>query len=814
MNLAERELTHLYQLTAHNAVLLPLPKGSKKCHILEWQNIRFEETQTAPYQAELLAKIGLGGNIGVLLGPPSGSLCATDIDFDKQIDPFLACNPHLQESLRTRGAKGCQIFAFVRANYPQRVVKSGLKIDGKPVAEWRGGGGSYSVIYGIHPNTGKPYQRVVDKPAAIIEFSEIVWPRHWLMRFDDEVHSDNGELAGHAGAEISRLSRSRFDPPFYSEVDEKLAMRINSYIEKLPEACSGQNGHSTTLASLHKTRYAFALTDRDFAHYAGIYNTTRCKPAWSRSELKHKVEEAINMPFDMEWGHLVKEERKPEQKNRQASGGVPRAVEIREISSDQICSDQIEKEDPSITPFPVNCLPDPSRSMATAISESVNVHINLPATAVLGVCSAAIAKGLYVQSGPDQCLRANLYILAAAASGTGKTEGSKPALQPFWMHEANKLNFYREVTQPELGAEERRLKRRLRYLEDVLAKGKKSTFSDKDSLRKEHDDGIRRLCQIKDGLIAPCMAMEDVTQEEAAIVLANNGEKVFSFSSEASKAIANLEGLYNRMQVPDENLLVKGYSGDPHIVHRVGRPDIHLVSPCIALLWYLQPDLLERLLGNSRLRVGGFFARLLICDTQLQPTEIPETFKPIPPGVRQDYNRLIEDLLANYWGGETEQEITVEAQVREMIRAYHNEHVPDRKSSLADVNSFVARWHEQAFKLAITLHAVRYGSQAHTHALDSKTMADAITIHRWFNREQLRNLASARHAALQENADKLKMLLERYPDGRSLRDLQTFHNRRPEEVHQLASEFPHIFELFEGKQSGPGRSSPCIRLRK
>jgi len=30
----------------------------------------------------------LGGNIGVLLGPPSGSLCAIDIDFDNQIDPL------------------------------------------------------------------------------------------------------------------------------------------------------------------------------------------------------------------------------------------------------------------------------------------------------------------------------------------------------------------------------------------------------------------------------------------------------------------------------------------------------------------------------------------------------------------------------------------------------------------------------------------------------------------------------------------------------------------------------------------------------
>jgi len=148
MNLAQGLLSHLYELTAHSAVFLPLPTGSKECHISEWQNISFKETQTSGYQARLLANIGLGGNIGVLLGPPSGSLCAIDIDFDNQIDPFLTCNPQLQESLRTRGAKGCQIFGFVRGNYPQRVVKGGLKIEGKAVAEWRGGN-AYSVIFGI-----------------------------------------------------------------------------------------------------------------------------------------------------------------------------------------------------------------------------------------------------------------------------------------------------------------------------------------------------------------------------------------------------------------------------------------------------------------------------------------------------------------------------------------------------------------------------------------------------------------------------------------------------------------------------------------
>src|SRR5262245_13592999 len=60
------------------------------------------------------------------------------------------------------------------------------------------------------------------------------------------------------------------------------------------------------------------------------------------------------------------------------------------------------------TDFPIHCLPEKARQMVKATASSINVHINLPASAILGVCSAACGKGLFLQSGPDQRLRPNL----------------------------------------------------------------------------------------------------------------------------------------------------------------------------------------------------------------------------------------------------------------------------------------------------------------------------------------------------------------------------------------------------------------------
>jgi Protein of unknown function (DUF3987) len=205
--------------------------------------------------------------------------------------------------------------------------------------------------------------------------------------------------------------------------------------------------------------------------------------------------------------------------------------------------------------------------MAEATAESINVHVNLPASAVLGVCSAACGKALFLRSGPDQRLRPNLFIIGAAISGTGKSEGIRPIVAPFKGHEFDKRSYFEEVTRPELESEKRLLEKKLNSIEAILGRAKSTNSKgpqlDEKALRKEHCSGILRLQEIKEELKGPSMSAEDVTQEEAAILLSQNNEQLFLYSPDASKAVANLEGLYNKLSVPDENLFVKGYSGDP-----------------------------------------------------------------------------------------------------------------------------------------------------------------------------------------------------------------------------------------------------------
>src|SRR5271165_4335291 len=97
-------LAHLYDLLGR-VVLLPIPKGEKGPTIPGWQKLTFEDTQTPQYQKMLETRGVRGGNIGALLGPVSDGLFSIDIDQDVLVDSYLAINPILAATTRTRGKR-------------------------------------------------------------------------------------------------------------------------------------------------------------------------------------------------------------------------------------------------------------------------------------------------------------------------------------------------------------------------------------------------------------------------------------------------------------------------------------------------------------------------------------------------------------------------------------------------------------------------------------------------------------------------------------------------------------------------------------
>jgi P4 family phage/plasmid primase-like protien len=181
----------LYDLLGADAVLLPAVKGEKRPKLNEWQKTTLEDTQEPGYQKQL-AK----GNIGVVLGTPSGGLCAIDIDDDRDMEPFFELNPRLRHSLISRGARGCQIWIRCvddskyrqlqipkhpkywkplkfKPGYRDKVDEEGRSVPGQ-FGEWRADTGQ-SIIYGQHPD-GHDYSFINEAPVLSVRFRDIVWP--------------------------------------------------------------------------------------------------------------------------------------------------------------------------------------------------------------------------------------------------------------------------------------------------------------------------------------------------------------------------------------------------------------------------------------------------------------------------------------------------------------------------------------------------------------------------------------------------------------------------------------------------------------
>ena len=78
---------------------------------------------------------------------------------------------------------------------------------------------------------------------------------------------------------------------------------------------------------------------------------------------------------------------------------------------------------------------------------------------------------------------------------------------------------------------------------------------------------------------------------------------------------------------------------------------------------------------------------------------------------------------------------------------------------LADVGAFAARYAEQAWRVAVVLHAALLGSEAGSHSLTLETAQNAISLVEWFSAAQLDILAKGRHAAAEKVSEEVIELL-------------------------------------------------------
>ena len=443
--------------------------------------------------------------------------------------------------------------------------------------------------------------------------------------------------------------------------------------------------------------------------------------------------------------------------------------------------------EPEAKPFPLHCLPDSIGAMARAIADTERTPESLAGVCVLGFLSASIGAGLRVQSGPDRFTRGNLYTVASAESGSGKSETFRHAARPWVEFESETLERWKASTLPGLAAEKD-------ILEAEIAKLKKRAFNsagadgaeERGEIKAQLEQKKAQLAALESTMHAPVFSVEDVTTERLAVILSVRGETSASLSPDAGAIVNNLLGRYSKLDRTDESVYLKAFSGDFCRIDRQSREPVVLKAPCLSALWLVQPDKVETLLSEQSLTDGGLIPRLLICHTNAEARPILEGATGIPADVRDAYGRRIRDLLeVSRLAGEA-RTIQPSPEALAAMNAHFNGIVARRHSDLRDVTTFAARWNEQAWRLAVCIHAGTWGRQAHDHALELDTAEAAIELAEWFAGQQLAILSKGRDAKRRETRDEVIALLVDNPKGITARDVQRARiARTAEEAHAL-----------------------------
>lgn len=461
-------------------------------------------------------------------------------------------------------------------------------------------------------------------------------------------------------------------------------------------------------------------------------------------------------------------------------------------------------------PFPLHCLPRVCEAMARAVCKTVRVLESLPGCCALGILSAAIGKGLQVKSGTNRVTRGNLYILGSAESGSGKSETFRHLAKPFLGFETEQVEAWKAEAKPGFLAEAKILGAEIAKL--IKSAGSANAATKREEIRAQLKEKLAAHDKLLTKLRAPAFSCEDVTGEKLATLLADNDEQLASLSADAVAIVNILLGRYNKLDRTDEGIYLKAFTGDRCKVDRQTREPILVDCPCLAVLWLTQPDKLESLLAERSLSDGGLIPRILACHTHCEAQEIVQDAPEIPTRVESEYALLVYNLIETYRLVDTSFIIEPAPDALELMNAHHNAIVKRRRGDLRDVNIYAARWNEQAWRIAVVLHAAQHGAHAHEHSLELDAAKRAIELADWFAAQQLEILSGSREKARRQIWDEvLSLLVEESHDIRASDVYRARVVRTAEEAHALLAAMEAAGELI-GRDEMPETGGHITRI--
>ncbi|WP_412852375.1 YfjI family protein [Ectothiorhodospira shaposhnikovii] len=481
----------------------------------------------------------------------------------------------------------------------------------------------------------------------------------------------------------------------------------------------------------------------------------------------------------------------------------------------------IPLDHPDLPRLDLDHLPGWAGAYAKALGRSTETPPELAAALVLAVCATATARRLRLMVSPGYFEPLNLWPCVALEPGNRKSAVQGAACAPLLDWERDQAAAMTGEIQA-ADSERKTMEARARELRSKAAKAEAD-----DDARNYASQAAQIEAELPEVPRPPQLWTSDATPEKLGALMADHGECMAWLSSEGG-VFDLLAGRYSS-GIPNLDLVLKSWSGDPERVDRGSRPPVYLHQPALTIGLSPQPDVLKGLASKPGFLGRGLLGRFLFL---MPPSPLGHrTLTPagIPQGAVDAYAAGVRAMLE--WTPEIDPETGMER--RRLIRlseAAHAEWLAFARHIEASMlpggefehaKDWAGKCPGQAARLAGILHGIEYAhGEPWAVPVAVETMGQALEVMAVIARHTLAVYALM---GADPGIDAARKVWDWIRRGRreafKARDAfnalrATFPKMHPLMDALAVLEERGYLEVIEPQADGPGRRpSPTVRVR-
>ena len=416
----------------------------------------------------------------------------------------------------------------------------------------------------------------------------------------------------------------------------------------------------------------------------------------------------------------------------------------------------------TIMPFPADALPDDIADYVRAVAESTQTPVDMAGTAALAAVAVCLQGKYKIRGKADWVEPLNGYFIVINPPSERKSAVEHSIVKPLDAYE-KQYNIQNAGAVEASKMRKHILEKRQKAIEDKVSKGN-AEMEELDRIAQEVADfeEVRPLQ----------LYVDDITTEKLVSVMSANKGRAALVSSEGG-IFDTLAGIYTKNVNID--VMLKGYSGDPIRVDRIGRESENIMDPALTILLMAQPNVLSEVMRNTTFRGRGLTARFLYS----MPTSFVGTrdfrSRPVSDECYRRYEQKIVNLLEDEYT-RTAEIITLSEEATELLAAFAAELEPRLAGDLAEMSDWAGKLVGNVLRIAGLLcragvfRSHDFLDDSDPLVVDGQKMENAIRLGKYYL-----NHAQAIYSVLPENAlyNKASRILRMIIDG----GMESFNRR-------------------------------------